>query len=505
MSPSPGASAAPDSAEPLLGWRVWTLSGDGLLGPITGGPAWTPGENCAVCFAGPVGGARRHSAPGRNCRCGFNALFLPPMNYAADTGHALGAIAAWGEIEVYRTGFRAERACVLGLLASPQSRSLHQRKIEMAGRHYGVRVASLAELGPHVRQFASTPSRVADLLEPPRRVPAKPPLEPPPGVMPHHFSGRGVWMDAHLACALDAGRMRVAPTPALAALARDRIRPAVDVGAAVRYHEPLLVADLGPQEIVVPAPVDGRVRALNPAPPIYEEGPADGWVLELEPDAVPLDATPLAWGRPAAESYRERILASGSDADVVLVASRTPAPLIELVGRAEARGWLESFAALLADAARSSTSFRAGLAMLGCDVSFELPGHGTLLVGPNDEAVELLAGAPASERARAAPIRISLSPRRLREYWCGEVGLGPVDSAVAGTPGATMAPLVLERGERSALLLALSIHQRLFARMRTSLGQLPDPWFRAGDTVRDPVANLRALAGFDADALGNAA
>ena len=58
----------------------------------------------------------RHAPPVADCMCGLYALTDPAdrrLDFRAD--QAVGAIAAWGDLEVHRTGFRAEHACVTAL------------------------------------------------------------------------------------------------------------------------------------------------------------------------------------------------------------------------------------------------------------------------------------------------------------------------------------------------------------------------------------------------------
>jgi hypothetical protein len=72
-------------------------------------------------------------------------------------GHpAVGAIAAWGEIEVYPAGFRAEYAAVIALaLAYEPSRSTDPpARLREAARRYGVRLVSLADLEAEASEFA---------------------------------------------------------------------------------------------------------------------------------------------------------------------------------------------------------------------------------------------------------------------------------------------------------------------------------------------------------------
>jgi hypothetical protein len=146
-------SGAPDFATAVAGYRAWQLGPGGVLFPLVlpAAPPWEPGVNGASCFAGRFRHA--HEAPGPECMCGFYALHRHD-DARLRLGHpAVGAIAAWGEIVVYRGGFRAEFACVIAL-AHPVSRSSSTVGLHDAARRYGVRLVSLAELEDEARQFA---------------------------------------------------------------------------------------------------------------------------------------------------------------------------------------------------------------------------------------------------------------------------------------------------------------------------------------------------------------
>jgi hypothetical protein len=66
----------------------------------------------------------------------------------------VGAIAAWGEIEVYAEGFRAEYASVIALVHQVPRSSGPPAPIREAARRYGVRLVSLAALEAEASEFA---------------------------------------------------------------------------------------------------------------------------------------------------------------------------------------------------------------------------------------------------------------------------------------------------------------------------------------------------------------
>src|SRR3954465_746626 len=104
---------APDFIEPLIGFRAGRVEDDGALVPwaLVGSGAWAAGVNTAVCHAG-----RKHRPPDPGCMCGLYALASPSdRRLHGSDGQIVGAIAAWGDVELHRTGFRAEHAAVVAL------------------------------------------------------------------------------------------------------------------------------------------------------------------------------------------------------------------------------------------------------------------------------------------------------------------------------------------------------------------------------------------------------
>jgi hypothetical protein len=147
-------SAAPDFASAVAGYRAWQLGPGGVLFPLAlpAAPPWEPAVNRARCFAG--GGHDGHAAPGTHCTCGLHALH-DPNDGRLKLGHpAVGAIAAWGEIEVYAAGFRAEYASVIALVHEPSRSTGPPARLREAARRYGVRLASLADLEAEASEFA---------------------------------------------------------------------------------------------------------------------------------------------------------------------------------------------------------------------------------------------------------------------------------------------------------------------------------------------------------------
>jgi hypothetical protein len=147
-------STAPDFATAVVGYRAWQLGPGGVLFPLAlpAAPPWEPAVNRARCFASR--GHDGHQAPATNCICGLHALH-DLDDGRLKLGHpAVGAIAAWGEIEVYAAGFRAEYGSVIALTHEPSRSTGPPSRLREAARRYGVRLVSLADLQAEASEFA---------------------------------------------------------------------------------------------------------------------------------------------------------------------------------------------------------------------------------------------------------------------------------------------------------------------------------------------------------------
>jgi hypothetical protein len=151
--------AAPDFASAVAGYRAWQLGAGGVLFPLAlpAAPPWEPAVNRARCFAGRRHEA--HAAPATHCTCGLHALH-DPNDGRLKLGHpAVGAIAAWGEIEVYAAGLRAEYASVIALAHEPSRSTGPPARLREAARRYGVRLVPLADLEAEASEFTPFPCR----------------------------------------------------------------------------------------------------------------------------------------------------------------------------------------------------------------------------------------------------------------------------------------------------------------------------------------------------------
>lgn len=153
---------APDFIEPVLGFRTWDLRSDGFLRPYSrfGAAPWRPGVNEATCHAAPAShgeGHREHRAPHPTCRCGLYALHSLRTPQLLPSLRAVGAIAAWGDLEVHHTGFRAQYACVIGLVEPRRAYSTPDllRSLKRAAERYGVPLLAERDLEASVREHAT--------------------------------------------------------------------------------------------------------------------------------------------------------------------------------------------------------------------------------------------------------------------------------------------------------------------------------------------------------------
>lgn len=354
MSEQGGAErppAPPDLTQAVLGFRLWSVNADGKLGALVAGGFWTPGVNEAVCDPTVAPKRRRHTAPQQGCNCGFNAYFsLRQEIRRHHRAYALGAIAAWGSMDVYADGFRAQYAQVIALARPAQSLGedsrvkLHRERLERAGVRYGVPVVALGKLRETALAHASPVSKAVlpQNQEPAKRSPRKRPIpapppsgSPPPGTRPvpglapasvpsppavavatwKQARGHGIWIRRHVAVNARESGVEVGPAPGAAALAgaspEVRVAPIsrrVAAGACIAT-----VSGAYPgTELHLLTPLAGVVRGHNTA---FAVQLRDGdravssapWLVEIDPSDAPLEESPLLWGRPAVEIYRRGV------------------------------------------------------------------------------------------------------------------------------------------------------------------------------------------------------
>lgn len=130
---------ARDGGNPVVGWRLWRVSGDRLRSWAVD-RVWSPGDNLAECLD-PV---PCPSPPGRRCHCGFWALWSAEACYAQIyPGRGplvvMGLVEAWGSVAVHgREGFRAQYSAV---------RCLFTDRLPNGGEHNRVAEWIMTRLG----------------------------------------------------------------------------------------------------------------------------------------------------------------------------------------------------------------------------------------------------------------------------------------------------------------------------------------------------------------------
>lgn len=313
-------SLVPDLIEAVLGYRTWAIDADGWLMPFSlatiSGP-WRPGVNHARCHyakwqrgaSGPEP-APPHPAPHARCMCGLYALLDPrdqrlPWN---DATLAVGAVGAWGELELHRAGFRAEYATVLAL-AVPRRTAPHLlARHEKAAARYGVELVAPDLLEAFGRRHAAPvpasllPSRRPEV--PNRRAAAPRPAANPPAPVRGLRPEEHVWFDVpEFRCGITgalAGQLGPGPI--------DLTLPAE--GTRHRTSDALAhVTPVDGETLRIWPPLGGTVLEVNPAladdPGLLLRDPEGaGWLARLDPSDWNGEAGGIEWGAQAARAYR---------------------------------------------------------------------------------------------------------------------------------------------------------------------------------------------------------
>ena len=286
----------PDLFEPLVGFRAWHVGTDGALVPWSAGTTgtWRPGTNEARCLAP---GAKRHRAPGHRCTCGLYGLTDSRDPRLLAGRQAVGAIVAWGDVELHRTGFRAQYARIVALGAPHGCQPAHPERLRTAAARYGVPVVPLGRL----RDVALEHGRPLefDTLPPAVETPRRTSFAPSLGDEGMH----GIAVDEHLTCEIHSGRLRVGLTAEL----RSRLDPAAEVHVrsgptALRRGDPLVRIGDGEEALVLGAPAGCLVAGICPEPAV-----AAPWLCELTPTAWDEEAAGVAWGPTAPAVYAESL------------------------------------------------------------------------------------------------------------------------------------------------------------------------------------------------------
>jgi glycine cleavage system H protein len=249
----------------------------------------------ARCHITTLTGSVTHAAPGRNCTCGLYAYTqLDPR--LKDGDWCIAAIAAWGDLEVHSSGFRAQHACVVALAAAPRTGLAERELIARSAERYGVKAVPLRKLAQEGTRHARP---LSTALSPPARpgrvVESAPVVRPVLRSDRHYAPGHRVWVF------YDGRTARIGVTPALGKAVA--LSPYVDVWAIDRVERGDVVATVTGRDgtLLVHAPLAGAVERVNPrmesAPELLRTDPyGTGWILDLRPEDWERDALALRSG-----------------------------------------------------------------------------------------------------------------------------------------------------------------------------------------------------------------
>jgi len=155
--------AAPDLAQPVLGYRRWLLVGEELVSPLTH-VVWDASPMHARCL-GPwrrVGSGWQRMpphpgpAPEHDCACGIYGFHRPTGRCdPAALGLVPGAIALWGRMEVHRDGMRGELARVLALAPPTLASARRRGELRRAAARLGVELVAPRHLEAAARERAA--------------------------------------------------------------------------------------------------------------------------------------------------------------------------------------------------------------------------------------------------------------------------------------------------------------------------------------------------------------
>ncbi len=150
----------PDLPAPIVGYRLWAASDHGLLLSGAIDPRVWPTERplearCACCDTPPcpprIDDWCRHGGYGSGC--GIYAFAEPEqaggtIGYPGSLGWVIGRVELWGRVFEHERGYRAQYACVSGVL-----RASGPEVVEKVAALYGVPVLT-AELVPEAGRMA---------------------------------------------------------------------------------------------------------------------------------------------------------------------------------------------------------------------------------------------------------------------------------------------------------------------------------------------------------------
>lgn len=288
-------AAAPDLTEPLVGYRAWRVGDDGSLVPwsAVAAGAWVPGVNTARCLV--TRNVSSHVAPMRRCSCGLYALANPRDRRLHADGQAVGAIVAWGDIELHATGFRAEKATIVALGLPTRCSPAHRDRLRRASERYGVPLVAMSALPAAAGEYGRA-LRWEDVAAPARGHSAS---TTPPGL--DDVGAVGVAPNHHVQLEVVPTGVRVTLTTALADEVPGRVFVVPEPGTEIRCDDVLAQAESDGGALSIPTPLSGRVVAV-----------ADGRdprrrMVELVPTRWLDEARAVSWAPDALRAYAAQI------------------------------------------------------------------------------------------------------------------------------------------------------------------------------------------------------
>lgn len=308
-----GGVSAPDFIEPLIGYRGWRLEDDGALMPWSlyrVGP-WEPGVNTARCELHRVVSGRRaarHHPPAPDCMCGLYALAAADDRrlHGADD-QIVGAIAAWGDIELHRTGFRAEHAAVVALALPLEER--REAAARAAAARYDVPLVQRDELPVVALRYGRPIDATA--------------FEPAPQADPDRHQGEtGLALVEHVWCRVDLPELEIGITEGFAGQLGEDVRLTLaPVGTRVESGDPLATLASASATLIAWACAEGVVTARNERaladPELVRRDPrAGGWLARMAPSRWPADAGAFWWGRAGETAYEAQLAQARAGVDV---------------------------------------------------------------------------------------------------------------------------------------------------------------------------------------------
>lgn len=180
--------SAPDLTKKVIGFRRWSPTDDGALSSQAMSAVWGRGANKARCQSNPYTlywtfGSSSHTPPKPRCKvapgpcgdCGLYALHECPSEiaqsqgpFASECAQIVGAVAAWGKVDVHRDGFRAEYAEVVALGYCELWPASWVERVERSARAYDVPHLPGKELEQYALMLGE---RVPESLYPPKEQP----------------------------------------------------------------------------------------------------------------------------------------------------------------------------------------------------------------------------------------------------------------------------------------------------------------------------------------------